>query len=280
MKICLAALACMLSVTDLGRAAVDLDQPRLMRYELAYDYESNRDDAYLMSLPERFEAAYHSRVYKTFWDRMNAINSVRWRPGFDQSESEMEHYEGLARGAFTRSVGYGAREAFNDSPIVVNFYNWLETRQEWVGKFVKSSMNDIDEQEIKPLGNTYQVTEEAWRRKVERDGGVKYGVRPFNFKRPYAFMSWNLGPKQRRYLETSVRYYFRDYDQHRFEGIFTVPIDHGFAFRVGARYIMDNAEPVQINVRLQKHLNRFGYAFIGADVNREALITLGFASLW
>jgi hypothetical protein len=224
----------------------------------------------------RFENGWETRANQTFYDRLHSLRAMRWILPIQGDVLKIHERAGREAGvALSRSLSYAGREAIADTPFLI----WLENRQGFLGTLIRGTIADVDEEELEPVGVSYIVAEQSWGRKVVRNGGLEYGVRPYNTS-PYAYLSWKLGPRNKPIVLGDVRYYYQDLSGHRFETIVSAPISHGFALTSGVRYDMDRRdEQMRVTLRLQKRF-RGGYTYVGGQVYGRGQIIIGFTKDW
>lgn len=271
-KAVLAGLICLLAAKA---RALELDD-RAIRYDVRLEEDSR--GPLNPSFMERFDSAFHSRIDRTYYDRLqplhNAFAEIAYSGNVDRLN---DHYAGLAMGALRRSFTKSLQEAAVETPFITGLLSWVEDRQVWVARLFRGSLNNVEERDLNPLANTPSESEGHWQRQLERSGGLGYGIRPS--LNPYAYVSWLIGPRKNPILEGDCRYQFVHFRSHRFEGLIRLPIESVVSLRVGMRYEVGSRDPVQAVFRAEKRFKE-GNLFVSFYGRQDTQILIGFSRAW
>ena len=230
------------------------------------------------ALLERFKVAFNQGVDDVFVDRFHPFNMMKWN--LELATQDHDHFRdsaaNAARGAFAKSVVYGAREATVDLPVLL----WLNERQGVLADFLRNSVDSVAEEEVAPLDLRYRPVERSWWRRLSESGGVHYGIRPFRTS-PYTFVSLGIKQGDNLLMLAHVRYHYRNFADHRFEIALSVPLAQGMAFDVGTSYQFGrHPEEGGLVVKLFKEFKSGGIMHVGMEAREHPSFFAGIAIPW
>jgi len=230
------------------------------------------------ALLERFKVAFDQRVDDVFVDRFHPFNMMKWN--LELANQDHDHLRdsaaSAARGAFTKSVVYGVREATVDLPVLL----WLKDRQGLLADFLQNSVDSVAEEEVAPLDLRYRPVERSWWQGLSDSGGVHYGIRPFRTS-PYTFVSFGIKQGDNLLMLANVRYHYRNFADHRFEIAVSVALAQGMAFDVGTSYQFGrHDEEAALVVKLFKEFKSGGIMHVGVEVRQHPALLAGIAFPW
>ena len=227
---------------------------------------------------QRFDSAFENKANGIFSDALQPLNVVQWNidlRGRDFSDNFRERASARARGAFTKSLEYSAREAVVDLPFMV----WLNENEGWFASLLRGSIDNVNEEIAAPLDISHQsVLETRWRN--EASSGTQYGIRPLRMS-PYAYLSHGITDGQRTILLAHVRYYYDHFADHRVELGFSVPLEYGMALDLGHSYQFGSHDQQRLAVKLIKELKGgSGVAHVGFEIRQHPALIAGVTFAW
>jgi hypothetical protein len=141
-------------------------------------------------------------------------------------------------------------------------------------------VDSVAEEEVAPLDLRYRPVERSWWQGLSDSGGVHYGIRPFRTS-PYTFVSLGIKQGDDLLMLANVRYYYRNFADHRFEIALSVPLAQGLAFDVGTSYQFGrHAAEGGVVVKLFKEFKSGGILHVGAEVREHPAFFAGMAFPW
>ena len=222
---------------------------------------------------ERFEQAFGQRSDEVFSDQLHPLTVSGYilkRPG-DSSAEVIDRGNRTARSAFLNSVEYSLRDATDFLPFVGGF----ESRQDSFSDFFLDSLDAVEEEAVSPLNPAYRTAERLWWQELAEDRVLRYGLRPLGTA-PYAFLSLRLKEADRPLLLGHIRYYFRNFADHRFELAVSLPLAHGVAMDVGTAYQFgQHAEEKKLVVKVFKPLKYGAIVHIGVELQQSPTMFAG-----
>jgi hypothetical protein len=222
---------------------------------------------------QRFEHAFDGRAEEVFSDRLHPLK-VMGRSIQDAADSWAETLDRADRGvqsAFVKSVEFTAR----DASLALPFADWLEDRHDSFSQLLVNSVDAVEEESVSPLDPTYRPGERAWWQSLSKEGVLRYGIRPFRAD-PYTFVSLRLSEADRLLLLGHVRYFFRNFGDHRFELAVSLPVAHGMALDIGTAYQFGRHEDEKkVVLKLFKPLKFGGILHVGVEVQRSPAMFAG-----
>lgn len=221
----------------------------------------------------RFKLAYDEQAEQIFADRLHPLNVLGWRLKWpDETTSQfLDHSTRTAHRALATSIEYSLREASVGLPLMA----WIESRQELFGGFVSDSVNAVEEEEVAPLDPAYHQAERSWWNDLAERRVMRYGIRPFQ-PEPYAFFSLGIRSGDRLLFMSHMRYYYRNFGDHRFELAVSLPLANGFAVDLGTAYQFGQHEMERkLVLKLFKPLKNGGIVHIGFEAQKNPFLFAG-----
>jgi len=223
---------------------------------------------------ERFELAFTQNGDKLFADRFHPLSF------FGKNLHDPDHFRGrvnsTAQGTISKSFVKGIREATADLPILLE---WKE-HESFLGEFIWNSVNSVDEEEVASLDLTYRPVERSWWNELKHTKKIRYGIRPFR-PDPYAFVGTSIMDGSDLIMLGNVRYYYKDFSNHRFELAVSVPLLHGFAIDIGTSYEFGrHHEEKRLAVKLFKGLKNGGVIHLGFEAQKDPVLLAGVSTPW
>jgi hypothetical protein len=222
---------------------------------------------------ERFEQAFDERADKTFADRLHPLNVMGWsfNRQDDKWQDVVERGNRSMRSGLVKSVQYSLRDASIALPVA----NWLEAREDSLNELFLNSVDAVEEEAVSPLDPMYRPAERRWWQDLAEKRVLRYGIRPVRTD-PYTFLSLRLQEANRLLLLGHVRYYFRNFGDHRFELALSLPVAYGFTLDVGNAYQFGQHEDEQKMVlKLFKPLKRGGVVHVGVELQHSPAMFAG-----
>lgn len=221
----------------------------------------------------RFRHAFDLRAEEVFVDRLHPLKvmdlSLR-HPG-ESWVQRVERVNGAVEKAFLKSVEYSLRDASLGIPLL----GWIETSQDTLASFLVDSLDAVEEESVSPFDLSYGAAERSWWRNLSENRGLRFGLRPLSSS-PYAYLGMRLQEAGRTLLLGNVRYYFKNFTDHRFELSFSIPMPAGVAIDLGTFYQFGQNEiERRLVVKIFKPLRNGGVAHMGVEVQRAPLVFAG-----
>ena len=152
-------------------------------------------------------------------------------------------------------------------------------QEEVLGGLLSESVDAVEEDAVAPTDPWIRPAELSWWKSLAERRVLRYGIRPFRAD-PYAFLSMRLKEGDRLMALGHVRYYFRDFADHRFELALSLPVTKGFALDIGTAYQFGRHEDEKkIVVKLFKPLKR-GMIHLGVEIEKEPTLLAGLSMAW
>ena len=222
---------------------------------------------------ERFEFAFEDNSEKIFIDRFHPINALDWYSESHDAITELRAHRAtrLAKGAFTRSITTGLREAAIDLP----FMDWLDSNRGFVADLVLDSLDSVEEEAVSPLNPSYRILEKSWWKRLSETRGFRYGIRPLQIS-PYAYLSTGIWNNGSLLAMAHLRYHYRHFSQHQFEFVFSIPLTHEIAFDIGTAYKAGrHIEEKKLVLKLSKQFRNGGIVHIGMEAQQRPTFLVG-----
>ena len=264
------------SVALVCGALADDEQMSLLHERPIWSLEETGPDA-SGSFWERFQSAWDYRVDDVFTSRFQPFRVMGWtlKHPEDSWSQFLERGNRTARSSLGRSIEYSLRDAAVSLPII----GWLEMQEEVLGELLTDSVDAVEEEAITPTDPWIHPAELGWWRSLAERRVLRYGVRPFRTD-PYAFLSVRFKEGDRLLALGHVRYYFRDFADHRFELALSLPVTKGFSLDVGTAYQFGRHEDEKkIVVKLFKPLKR-GMIHLGVEIEKQPTLLAGLSMSW
>jgi hypothetical protein len=226
---------------------------------------------------QRFDNGFDKKVNGVFADALQPLNVVRWNVdlrGRDFSDNFRELAASRARGAFAKSLQYGAREAVVELPLMI----WLDDNQSWFADLLRGSIGNVNEEIAAPLDYSHERVQQSWWR-TEAARGTDYGIRPLRMS-PYAYVSHGITDGDRTILLAHIRYYYDHFAHHRMELGFSVPLEYGMTLDCGNSYQFGSHDTQRIAVKLVKEWKSGGTAHVGFEVRQHPALIAGISLGW
>jgi hypothetical protein len=227
---------------------------------------------------ERVVSAFERRADPVFADRLHSFKMMRITLLPDGSEPDdfQERTASAAQSGLSKAITYSLRDAVAESPLMV----WLAEREERVAAFLRDTIDGVEEESISPLDASYGVTERSWWRSLKRNGGLRYGLRPFRSS-PYAFTSFAFKENDQALFFGHVRYYYDDLNAHKFEFAMSLPLMHGYALDLGTSYRLGSHEtPGRMALKIVRELRWGGILHFGFELKNHPLALAGITFPW
>jgi len=222
---------------------------------------------------ERFEFAFDHNAQRVFTDRFHSFNTMRWYLELaDHSADELrDRTTREARGAFSRSVVTGVREAAIDLPFMV----WLEGRQDFLSDLLLHSLDTVEEEAVAPLDPAYRLLERSWWQRLSNSRDFYYGLRPFQTS-PYAFIGMGIRNGDTVLVLAHLRYHYSHYADHEFEFALSLPLAHGVSIDAGTAYRFGQHQEAQVVVlKLFKQFAGGGIMHVGMELQQHPTFVVG-----
>lgn len=232
-------------------------------------FESQAPSSFL----ERFDQAFYERADKTFADRLHPFKAMGWsfNRQDDTWQDVVERGNRSMRSGLVKSVQYSLRDASVALPVA----HWVKAREDSLSELFLNSVDAVEEEAVSPLDPTYRPAERRWWQDLAEKRALRYGIRPLRTD-PYTFLSLRLQEADRLLLLGHVRYYFRNFGDHRFELALSLPVAHGFTLDVGNAYQFGQHEDEQKMVmKLFKPLKRGGIVHVGVELQHRPTMFAG-----
>ena len=221
----------------------------------------------------RLHHAYDERSAAVFSDRLHPLKvmEISLRRPADSAAAMIERTDHAAQNAFVKSIEYSLRDASLGLPVM----NWLETRADALGNFLTDSVDAVEEESVSPFDLAYGQVERSWWKSLAEQRAFRFGLRPFGAS-PYAYLGVRLQEAGRTLLLGNVRYYLKNFTDHRFELSFSIPMPGGVALDFGTFYQFGrHADERRLVVKLFKPILHGGVAHLGVEVQRVPVIFAG-----
>lgn len=227
---------------------------------------------------ERFESAFDRRSGEVFADRLHPL-TIRSRSLQSRDNSwlwDTERNDRAAQTALLRSAEYSLRDAFLALPLM----DWLILRRDLLRDFLVDTVDAVEEETVSPLDPTYHPSERLWWQSLADNRQLRFGLRPFRTN-PYAYLSWRISDAERRLLLGHVRYYYREFADHRFELAFSVPLPRGVTVDMGTTYQFGQHEPESRFVcKVSKPLKHGGVVHVALETREQTTLLAGISMPW
>jgi hypothetical protein len=229
------------------------------------------------SLWKRFQVDFAEGADDLFADRFHPLKVMKMSIDVGDSRPfQLRERQTMAmRRTVARSFADGMREATVELPVM----QWLEERQGFIADFLKNSIGNTEEEAVAPLKPSYGVVERSWWRRMSDSGHVNYGIRPFRTD-PYAFLSLAIREGQTVFLLGNLRYYYRNFADHKFELALSVPLAYGFSLDLGSSYQFGQHDDEKIVVKLSKAFENGGILHLGFEVRDHPGLFAGISLPW
>jgi hypothetical protein len=230
-----------------------------------------------LSLWKRFQVQFGRGTDDLFADHFHSLKIMKMSVdvGDSQPVRFRERTTFAARRTVAKSFVYGVREATVQLPLML----WLEERQGFLAEFLRNSIGSTEEEALAPLDPSYGVVERSWWRQLSENGHMSYGARPFRTD-PYAFLSLGIKDGETVFLLGNLRYYFRNFADHKFELALSVPLAYGFALDLGTFYQFGRHDDEKFVVKLFKGFKGGGILHVGFEVRDRPGMFAGIALPW
>jgi len=245
-------------------------------YELQYNpFVSQMDSSQSESftLWQRFKTAFNEQSDEVFANSLYPFKIVTWSMGPPKTAMRLSDRSAkAARGALVKSIAYSAREAAVSLPVM--------QVKSLFGDFLCNTVDEVDEEAVAPLDPSYRPTESTWWKRMTEGGKLRYGVRPFSTA-PYGFLSLRAGSADQLLLLSDVRYYFRNFTDHKFELALTVPLRDGYSIGAGAAYQFGaNPDEKNLVLKLAKEFKGGGILYLGLKTKKHPMLLAGLSVSW
>lgn len=222
---------------------------------------------------QRFQQAIRQRTGEVFEDDFNPFSNMSWflRNPDNSWQDYLDHGNDDAQGCMFKSLEYSAR----DASLTLPMGTWVDMQQDILGKLFVNSVDAVEEESVSPLNPKYQATERRWWQSLASAQSLRYGVRPLRTD-PYAFVGFRIEDGGQPMMLAHVRYYFRDFADHRFQLALSFPISNRVALDVGTAYQFgQHDEQKKVVVKLTKSFKNGGVAHLGMEVQQTPLLIAG-----
>lgn len=249
-------------------AAGDLDIPDERAFGSIPDVQSNVPSGFW----GRFHTAYDGRATQVFGDLLHPLKLMELnfeRPA-DSWDQHHERGDRAVKNAFLKSFEYSLRDASLDLPVM----HWLQEREDALGNFLADSVDAVEEESVAPFDLSYGQSERSWWKTLAEKRALRFGMRPLR-RSPYAFVALRIEEAGRTLMLANVRYYLRNFSDHRFELSLSVPVPGGMTCDLGTYYQFGRHEiERRLVVKLFKPL-KHGIAHLGVEVQRTPVMFAG-----
>lgn len=222
----------------------------------------------------RFNQAYDERAFQVIGDSLHPIKVMQLRlqhPNESWAES-VERTDHAVENAISRSFEYSLRDATLGLPMM----NWLDERGDALGNFFTDSVDAVEEEYVAPFDLSYGQVERSWWKKLAEKRALRFGLRPFK-RSPYAYAALRIEEAGRTLFLANIRYYLRNFTDHRFELSLSIPVPGGMMCDLGTYYQFGRHEiERRLVVKLFKPL-KHGIAHLGVEVQRSPVMFAGVA---
>lgn len=241
--------------------------------ERATDFLPDIETEESPGLWQRFHQAYNVRANEVFADRLHPLKvmelSIR-HPG-DSWEQWVDHGDRAVESAFCKSIEYSLRDASLKIPLL----GWLETSQDALVNFLVDSVDAVEEESVAPSDISYGAAERSWWKNLSEKRALRFGLRPLSSS-PYAYLGMRLQEAGKTLLLGNIRYYLKNFTDHRFELSFSIPLAGGAAFDLGTFYQFGQNEiQRRLVVKIFKPLRNGGVAHLGVEVQKTPVVFAG-----
>ena len=222
---------------------------------------------------QRFTQSFKTRVPEVYTDNFSPFAGLSWllkKP--DASwQDYMDRGTSTAQSSMSKSLEYSLRDASLTLPIGA----WVDDNQDSINDLFVNSVDAVEEESVSPLNPNYIPNERRWWKSISEARTLRYGVRPLNSS-PYAFLSFRVADSDRPILLGHVRYYCRDFTDHRFQLAVSLPLTERVALDVGTAYQFGQHEQEKkVVVKLSKALAHGGIAHVGMELQKTPVLIAG-----
>lgn len=249
-------------------ATGDLDLLDERRFDSIPDIQSRESSSFW----ERFHQAYDGRATQVFGDLLHPLKlmELKFERPADSWDQHHERGDRAVRNAFLKSFEYGLRDASLDLPVM----DWLKDREDALGNFLADSVDAVEEESVAPFDLSYGQSERSWWKTLAEKRALRFGMRPLR-RSPYAFVALRIEEAGRTLMLANVRYYLRNFSDHRFELSLSIPVPGGMTCDLGTYYQFGRHEDEKrLVVKLFKPL-KHGIAHLGVEVQRIPVMFAG-----
>jgi hypothetical protein len=222
---------------------------------------------------KRFQQALQVRTGEVFTDSFNPFAGMSWflnNP--DNSWGDYsDHCNSTAQNSLFKSLEYSAR----DASLTLPMGSWVDSQEDITGDLFVNSVDAVEEESVSPLDPNYQASERRWWQSMAEARALRYGFRPLRTD-PYVFMSFRVAQTDRLLMLGHVRYFFRDFADHRFQFALSLPLADSIALDLGTAYQFgQHDDQKKVVVKLSKSFRNGGVAHIGMDLQKTPVLIAG-----
>ena len=222
----------------------------------------------------RFSHAYDERAAQVVGDMLHPVKVMQLRlQQPDESWNQaVERTDRAVENALSKSFEYSLRDATLGLPVM----NWLDERGDALGNFFTDSVDAVEEESVAPFDLSYGQVERSWWKKLAEKRALRFGLRPFK-RSPYAYAALRIEEAGRTLFLANMRYYLRNFADHRFELSLSIPVPGGMMCDLGTYYQFGRHEiERRLVVKFFKPL-KHGIAHLGVEVQRSPVMFAGVA---
>ncbi|HMP84549.1 MAG TPA: hypothetical protein PKA41_17785 [Verrucomicrobiota bacterium] len=234
------------------------------------DSQPSQDSPFFI---ERFKQAFNERADETFSDSFGPFE--RMHRYLRHSDGSWRDYLDKIDDAAGDSIYSSLEYSLRDAALTLPLGSWMNQNHDFLSDFFVNSVDAVEEESVAPLNPNYVPNERRWWRRIAKSETFQYGVRPFRTD-PYAFLSFQVMDTGRPALLGHVRYFYRDFADHRFQLAVSMPFEAGIALDMGTAYQFGaNDDEMKAVVKFTKTFRSGGVAHLGMELRNTPTLVAG-----